>query len=557
MQAEHPTSLTLLECVEVVKNQLCPQEFSPNEEPDHYKISLSRVRKFFGCTEESARLLSFIVMEGYENNTFSPESIRSAMGLSLGKLKSIEEFLRNLSRIGLVSARQRGRNSIARGYDATPILLDAVFHECRSLLKTKPIEHAGDLVHKVYQIIEQFRNMRWHHSELYNEIRVLHRKHRKMPIVKWMQEMSLSEGEIATLYYVIYKRLEGEVDIDLTDFDKALFPHPKERFSFKRKVIAGALPMISLQLIRVERHLGGKLIELNLGPAAEAKMPEFDLNISMEEKETSTLERIHHRDIIRKKLLFDGQLSQQIVAMYRLLSPDRLPLIQEKLKKKGMNPGILAIFHGVPGSGKTESVLQLAAETGRDIYRVNIANIRNKYVGESEKGVKNIFEQYRKLAAGSEQMPILLFNEADAVLGKRIAVNSSVDQMNNSMQNILLEEMESFHGIFIATTNLAVHLDEAFERRFTYKLKFTKAGEQVRKNLWLTHFPELNESEAHALSEELDLSPAQIENLRKRWEIHQVLFEEAKIDFAFIKTLADQESLKPGDGKPVIGFRNR
>jgi SpoVK/Ycf46/Vps4 family AAA+-type ATPase len=243
--------------------------------------------------------------------------------------------------------------------------------------------------------------------------------------------------------------------------------------------------------------------------------------------------------------------------MYRLLSPDRLPMIQEKLKKQGMNPGILAIFHGVPGSGKTESVLQLAAETGRDIYRVNISNVRNKYVGESEKGVKNIFEQYRKLASGKERMPILLFNEADAVLGKRISVNSSVDQMNNSMQNILLEEMESFQGIFIATSNLSLHLDEAFERRFTYKLRFSKAGEQVRKNLWQTHFPELSESDVLTLSEQLDLSPAQIENLRKRWEIHRILFEEAIIDFSFIKTLAEQESIKPGDNKPVIGFRNR
>jgi ATPase family associated with various cellular activities (AAA) len=557
MHAEHQKSLTLIECVELVKNELHTDDFSQKIDPEQYRSALLRVRKFFGCTEESAKILSHIVMEGYENNAVSPESIRSVLGLPLGKLKGIEEFLRNLYRIGLVSTRQRGRNSIARGYDASPNLLDAVFHECKSLLKTRPIEHAGDLVHKMFQIIEQFRNLRWHHSELYTEIKALHRKHRKMPIVKWVEGLNLSDGEVSCFYYVLFKRLEGEVDIDLTDFDKALFPHPKERFGFKRKVIAGALPMISQELIRVERHMGGKLIELNLGQAAEAKMPEFDLNISVEEKENTTLEKVRHQDITRKTLIFDAPLSEQMEAMHRLLSPNRLTLIQEKLKKQGMNPGILAIFHGVPGSGKTESVLQLAAETGRDIYRVNIANVRNKYVGESEKGVKNIFEQYRKLASGNDRMPILLFNEADAVLGKRIAVNSSVDQMNNSMQNILLEEMETFQGIFIATTNLALHLDEAFERRFTYKLKFSKAGEQVRSTLWRTHFPELTESEARTLSDQLDLSPAQIENLRKRWEIHQVLFEEAGLELSFIKTLAEQETLKPDDHKPVIGFRNR
>lgn len=125
------------------------------------------------------------------------------------------------------------------------------------------------------------------------------------------------------------------------------------------------------------------------------------------------------------------------------------------------------------------------------------------------------------------------------------------------MQNILLEEMENFQGIFIATTNLAVHLDDAFERRFTYKLRFTKAGEDVKKNLWLRHFPALTEAEATVLSNELELSPAQIENLKKRWDIHQILYEDGHVDPAFLKTLAAQEFLKTQEERPRIGFHDR
>jgi SpoVK/Ycf46/Vps4 family AAA+-type ATPase len=169
--------------------------------------------------------------------------------------------------------------------------------------------------------------------------------------------------------------------------------------------------------------------------------------------------------------------------------------------------------------------------------------------------VKAIFDQYRKRSTGGENMPILLFNEADALLGKRINVNNSVDQMNNAMQNILLEEMENFQGIFVATTNLAVHLDDAFERRFTYKLKFTKAGVNVKKSLWLRFFPDLDEIEAVHLSEALDLSPAQIENLKKRCDIHQMIFEDAVIDAKTLRTLAEQEFLKTPETKPIIGFR--
>lgn len=518
--------------------------------------AIQRVQQFFGCNAEKAKILCVAIMEGFDNNAVSPDCIRKALGLSLGSLKTIETFLRNLSRIGLMKPKNKGRSSLSQGFEATPSLLDAVFHESRSLLRTRAIEHPADLVQKMYQIIEHYKSLRWHHTELFDEVKSLHRKHRKMPLVAWMTGLQVSDPELCCIYYIIFKRLEGEIDIDLNEVDKAILPHPKERFNFHRDVIAGTLPMISKGLITVDTHMGGRMIELNLGLAIEAKLPGFELRIRTEKSEDAPiLERIEYQKIHRKNLLFEKSLSTQMGAMTRLLSPERLPRVQDKLRQQGMNDGILALFHGAPGTGKTESVLQLAANTGRDIYRVNISGIRNKYVGESEKGVKAIFDQYRKRSMGNEHMPILLFNEADAILGKRISVTNSVDQMNNAMQNILLEEMENFQGIFVATTNLAIHLDEAFERRFTYKLKFTKAGDEVKKSLWLRYFPNLEESEAVKLSETLDLSPAQIENLKKRCDIHQMIYEDALLDAATLRTLAAQEFLKTQDAKPIIGFR--
>jgi SpoVK/Ycf46/Vps4 family AAA+-type ATPase len=104
--------------------------------------------------------------------------------------------------------------------------------------------------------------------------------------------------------------------------------------------------------------------------------------------------------------------------------------------------------------------------------------------GESEKKIKEIFDQYRDYAENSEIAPILLFNEADAVIGKRMEFTGdsrAVDQTENAIQNIILQEIENLKGILIATTNLTENMDNAFERRFLYKIEFSNPTPSARK----------------------------------------------------------------------------
>jgi SpoVK/Ycf46/Vps4 family AAA+-type ATPase len=105
------------------------------------------------------------------------------------------------------------------------------------------------------------------------------------------------------------------------------------------------------------------------------------------------------------------------------------------------------LLYGGPGTGKTASVKQIARTTGRAILMVDIAKIQSKWVGESEKNLSKVFEEYRNGKKAFANDPILLFNEADAILGKRFSVKSSVDKSYNAMQNILLQELEDFEGI--------------------------------------------------------------------------------------------------------------
>ena len=219
-----------------------------------------------------------------------------------------------------------------------------------------------------------------------------------------------------------------------------------------------------------------------------------------------------------------------------------------------MRPGFCCIFYGTPGTGKTETVYQLARQTGRDIMRVDVDKIKSCWVGESEKNIKALFDRYRNICKNSKLAPILLFNEADAVLGVRMeGAARAVDKMENSIQNIILQEMETLEGIMIATTNLTTNLDKAFERRFLYKIRFDKPSVESRAKIWQTMLPDLSEYDANTLASQFDLSGGEIENIARKHSVNAILKGNDSIDVQEIINSCRHERLSQND-RPKIGF---
>jgi len=160
-----------------------------------------------------------------------------------------------------------------------------------------------------------------------------------------------------------------------------------------------------------------------------------------------------------------------------------------KDKRKGIDARI--IFYGAPGTGKTMTAVSLAKSLKRPILSFDCSKILSMYVGESEKNVRKIFDDFKSLSKKAKVDPILLLNEADQFLSSRTeGAGSSADKMHNQMQNIFLEQIEQFEGILIATTNLLDNIDKAFSRRFNYKIEFKRPGKKQRKRLWHFMLPE-------------------------------------------------------------------
>ena len=230
-------------------------------------------------------------------------------------------------------------------------------------------------------------------------------------------------------------------------------------------------------------------------------------------------------DLTPKEMFYPAEVGKQVVELSSFLSQEKYGEIHERMQQQGFRQGFACLFYGGPGTGKTETVYQLARRTGRPIMTVDVPQIKSKWVGESEKNLKALFERYREAVNRCEVAPILFFNEADAIIGKRKSgAEYAVDKMENTLQNILLQEMENLDGILIATTNLEGNLDSAFERRFLYKIKFETPDATVRAKIWQEMIKDLTEAEAEHLAKIFDFSGGQIENVARKYAISGILY---------------------------------
>jgi SpoVK/Ycf46/Vps4 family AAA+-type ATPase len=140
--------------------------------------------------------------------------------------------------------------------------------------------------------------------------------------------------------------------------------------------------------------------------------------------------------------------------------------------------GITALFAGDSGTGKTLSAEVVAAEVGLDLYVIDLSTVVDKYVGETEKNLDRIFVEADRVNG------VLVFDEADALFGKRSEVRESKDRWANVEVAYLLQRMERFDGMAILTTNLRTNLDDAFLRRLDVVIDFPLPDEELRRRLW-------------------------------------------------------------------------
>lgn len=264
--------------------------------------------------------------------------------------------------------------------------------------------------------------------------------------------------------------------------------------------------------------------------------------------------------IQEKELFYMEENAREVEKLTAALDDENLRRLQSRLEERKLPRGICALFYGEPGTGKTETVYQMARKTNRPVMHVDIGSMRSQWYGETEQKFSKLFNDYRKMCEsaekGGEPAPILLFNEADAIFGRRIEISSQGGggRVDNTIQNILLEEMERLRGILVATTNLEGNLDGAFERRFLFKVKFQKPDSEVKAKIWRSNLGWLTEEQARLLAREFPFSGGEITNIVRKVALDEILGGSVP---PFEDVLSYCRSEKIRSGRADVGFRTK
>lgn len=235
------------------------------------------------------------------------------------------------------------------------------------------------------------------------------------------------------------------------------------------------------------------------------------------------LQRIPACHINSRKLFFNPPELAQIDILKGLLKPAIFKKYRRLMETSGKHAGISVLLSGGPGTGKTELARQAARISGRDLLMFNVAEQRDKYFGESEKRIKQVFDYYAELSYNNSLAPILFFNEADSVFQTRSDRDSGTSSTENTIQTILLNELERFEGILICTTNRPDSFDAAFARRFDLRIIIHPPTAPVRLQLLKQLCKNVPIERLTTLSEQYTFTAAELENFYKFYCMHSLI----------------------------------
>ena len=527
MEAKQKKQMDLLTAIEQIVEKAKDSKLSP----EFYRKA-SRYIKYVSekldlTKEQSVMLALFIEFSCYEDNEV--KDISRFLNCSTAKILRYMKEIEDLEKREILRCCREGRHIT---YRVPTDVIEAFKNDENYIPKRYKDITCAELFGVLEEIFEMRNDKELSYDAMSEKIELLFEDNKNLEYVKYIKSLHLDKDEEMLL--VLFTHLF------VNNHDNYIRYHDLE-FLYDSKA-----------------HWSNVKWGLNAGyhRILRKKLVEYNNNNGIVDRESFRVSRKAKKELLCEISIpyYGSGIQNQIMELSHLLEDGHFQMVRTRMKSSGFRCGFTCLFYGGPGSGKTETVLQLARQTGRDIVQVNISQIKSCWVGESEKNIKALFDEYRDIVGRSEKTPILLFNEADAIINKRQeGAERAVDKMENSIQNIILQEMENLDGIMIATTNLAQNMDKAFERRFLYKIKFEKPTLEARMHIWHEMIPTLSEDDTMTLAEKYEFSGGQIENIARHNAINGILYGDKANSLEALMSYCDNERLETKQTRK-IGF---
>ena len=538
--------MTLLQAVERVV-ELAEDSKMSKEFMKKAKTEIQLLAKSFGITERQAVLFCVCMEKGPRRVDY--DDLASYLNLNKIGVLSFASDIDALVRRRLLRYRDVKDED---DFDIPSVVIRSLKHnEVYQLPQRKGLDCAA-MFELLDQWFEDLDDDAISPHALCEELQQLFEDNPQVGFVKHLKAYYLSdEDEMMVAYFAHRLVNRDDDDIRFRDIED-LYDNKADFTNAKGKLRSGEHKLQNKKLI--EHKCVDGLADVTRYKMTETAKRELLAEMKINATEEKLANMLDSSKLTQKQLFFPKDIQRQVEELGSFLQSENYQKIQERMKEKGFRNGFACLFYGLPGTGKTETVYQLARKTGRNIMVVDVPQLKSMWVGQSEKNVKALFDRYREQVKRAKLTPILLFNEADAIIGKRKSgAENAVDKMENSLQNIILQEMEQLDGIMIATTNLQENLDKAFERRFLYKIKFDKPTEEARASIWRSMIPDLSELDIHTLASKYDFSGGQIENIARHYAIDTILHGQSEDVLPMLIRHCDNERLDETNVKK-IGF---
>ena len=546
MKKKTKKEMTLLQAIERVVELSEDSKMSP-EFMKKARTEIQFLAKSYGITERQAVLFCVCMEKGPQRVDY--DDLASYLGLNKIGVLSYASDIDALVRRRLLKYRDVKDED---DFDIPSVVIRSLKHnEVYQLPQRKGLDCFA-MFELLDQWFEDLDDDAITPHDLCEELQSLFEDNPQVGFVKHLKAYSLdAEDEMVVAYFSHRLVNHDDDDIRFRDIED-LYGSKADFTNAKGTLRSGRHRLQNKKLI--EHKCVDGLADVTRYKLTETAKRDLLAEMKINEAEEKLANTLEVSKLTQKQLFFPKDIQRQVEELGSFLQPENYQKIQERMKEKGFRYGFACLFYGSPGTGKTETVYQLARQTGRNIMVVDVPQLKSMWVGQSEKNVKALFDRYREQVKRAKLTPILLFNEADAIIGKRKnGAENAVDKMENALQNIILQEMEQLEGIMIATTNLQQNMDKAFERRFLYKIKFDKPTEEARASIWHTMIPDLSELDVHTLASKYDFSGGQIENIARHYAIDTILHGQTEDVLPMLIRHCDNERLDETSSRK-IGF---